>query len=131
VESLDFQHKKMLGIIGKLGNDHEASGESELVSDVLKDIHRYADEHFQYEERLLDEDGCELLEEQRKQHRYFTKKITEYAADIANNGEETIINIHEFLKVWWIKHILIWDMKYKGILKERTGKTTVACPKSS
>ena len=56
-----------------------------------------------------------MLTEQRNQHKYFMKKAVEFTSDVIHQRGRAV-EVYEFLKNWWIKHVLIWDMKYKDIL---------------
>ena len=58
-ESLDLQHKEVLSIISKLVVNDGALAMSEISSEVLRDIRKYAKEHFEYEERLLEQNSPE------------------------------------------------------------------------
>lgn len=116
VESLDLQHQKILKIIGELSDNFDASIRCDIVQNIIVQMQKYADEHFRDEEQLIEQYQPELLEGQRKQHEYFTEKVAEYTS--GSTGSVTVKDIYIFMGSWWLKHILIWDMKYKGLITE-------------
>jgi hemerythrin len=119
VEQFDSQHQHLLEIINKLTTRSGQSLNSELVSQTLKEMFDYAMEHFTAEEELMQKYAYPEIESQKKQHSYFLKTATELSKYPVNEKEESIDEIAEFLNVWWIIHILKWDMKYKGFFKAK------------
>jgi hemerythrin len=119
VESLDLQHRKMFEIFHKLGQSCDAPAEFGAISDILSELHKYAQEHFEHEERLLQQHIPDLLEEQRKQHRYYVKRVEKLTLNVINKKGNAIADMHAFVSTWWLKHILKWDMKYKGQLTQQ------------
>jgi hemerythrin len=119
VEQLDRQHRHMFEIIDKLNTCPSQSPNSELVSQTLKEMFDYAKEHFAAEEELMQKYAYPEIESQKKQHAYFLKTASELSSYPVKEKEESINEIAEFLNVWWIIHILKWDMKYKGFFKAK------------
>lgn len=79
-------------------------------------MQQYAKEHFACEEKLMQESAYAELEEQRKQHTYFSGKISQLADAMSDNCAEGFENLLRFLGTWWTTHILKWDMKYKSCI---------------
>lgn len=119
VEQFDRQHRHLLEIINKLTARSGESPDLELVSQTLKEMLDYAKEHFTAEEELMQQYAYPEIESQKKQHAYFLKTTTELSAYPVSKKEESIDEIAEFLNVWWIIHILKWDMKYKEFFKAK------------
>jgi hemerythrin len=118
IEKLDRQHKHLFEIINKLVTRPVASSGSNLVSQVLNEMYDYAKEHFTAEEELMQQYGYPELQAHKKQHEYFIGTTDELSSEKINPDE-----IAEFLKVWWLIHILKVDMKYKDFFKEKLAVT--------
>jgi hemerythrin len=126
VEQFDRQHRHLFEIINKLTAHSHSSSDLKLVSRTLKEMFDYAKEHFADEEKLMQQYAYPEIESQKKQHAYFLKTTYELAAYPADKKEESIDEIAEFLNVWWIIHILKWDMKYKDFFKAKLPAHTAA-----
>ena len=53
VKRLDEQHKRLIAMINRLMGAPRAKTRSERISDLLSDMTKYAQEHFQTEEDLM------------------------------------------------------------------------------
>jgi hemerythrin len=119
VEKFDRQHRRLFEIINKLTAQSDDSQNLKLVCQTLKEMFDFAKEHFTAEEELMQQYAYPEIESQKKQHSYFLKTTSELASYPADKKEESVEEIAEFLNVWWIIHILKWDMKYKDFFKEK------------
>lgn len=116
VEQLDQQHQQLFAIINKLASNGDSTESPETIGEILADMHKYAGEHFEQEEQMLEQSHYSRLEDQKKQHHYFIKKTDEFAAAIKNGQACQTEAIYDFLGMWLQKHIAIWDIKYKETL---------------
>jgi hemerythrin-like metal-binding protein len=119
VEQFDRQHKHLFEIINKLNTQSGSPRRLELVSTTLEEMFDYAKEHFSAEESLMQQYAYPDIEPHKKQHAYFLKTASELAAYPAEKKEDSLDEITEFLNVWWVIHILKWDMKYKDFFKAK------------
>src|SRR4030042_6916572 len=114
VEESDRQHRHLFEILNKLvARPADPSG-SELVAQTLGEMYDYAKEHFKAEEELMQQYGYPELEAHKKKHEYLVGTPYEMCS-----GEISADEIAEFLKVWWIIHVLNVDMKYKDFFKAK------------
>jgi hemerythrin-like metal-binding protein len=119
VEKFDHQHRRLFEIINKLTARPNDINDLKLARQTLKEMFDYAKEHFADEEKLMEQYAYSEIDSQKKQHAYFLKTTSELAAYPAGKKEESVEEIAEFLNVWWIIHILKWDMKYKDFFKDK------------
>jgi hemerythrin len=119
VDQFDRQHKHLFEIINKLATRSDKSKDLNLTSQTLKEMFDYAKEHFADEERLMQQYAYLEIESHKKQHAYFFKTTADLSAYHVENKEESVDEIAEFLNVWWVIHILKWDMKYKEFFKAK------------
>jgi hemerythrin-like metal-binding protein len=119
VDQFDRQHRHLFEIIDKLYAHTHTPSDLKLVSQALKEMLDYAKEHFTDEEKLMQQYAYPELESQKKQHAYFLKTTAELIAYPPDRKEEGAGEIAEFLNIWWVIHILKWDMKYKEFFKQK------------
>jgi hemerythrin len=113
VRKLDDQHQKIIKMLNKLIDMKETRVDSEIISDTLTQMTRYASEHFKFEENLMDKDNYPDYLLHKEQHRQFQKQTVEFCMDTMSYKETIPVEILTFLKEWWINHILDSDMNCK------------------
>lgn len=121
VSQMDEEHHRILAIINQMIEKPEALEGSEVVSDILVQLTNYASEHFDHEEKLLEEHGFPDLAAQRREHHDFRRKIAGYCLNLMKDQErqgEAPDDMLRFLKRWWNDHILVSDMKYRSFFEQ-------------
>lgn len=115
VSQMDDEHKKILSIINQMVEHPETSERSETISDILGQLTTYAYEHFDHEEKLLEEHGYPDLNSQRVEHRKFRRRIATFCSNIMSDRNRQYTapeDLLEYLMAWWKDHILVSDKKY-------------------
>jgi len=116
VPSMDGEHQRIIRMINTLQAGFASANNVDSVSELLAQMTRYAQEHFQHEEQLLRASNYPHLLEQQAQHAGYRKKngalCQASVLDIAGMPQ-VILN---FLSHWWTHHILEEDMRYKDHL---------------
>ncbi len=119
VKEIDEQHKHLIHLMNKLIDMKDVSVDSEVISDALDEMTKYADEHFKKEEEYMEEYGYPELETHREQHKDFRKKTVKFCMEAMAYKKSIPVDILEFLRNWWINHILKTDMGYKEFFNAR------------
>jgi hemerythrin len=123
VEEIDRQHQHLFELINILIERPVLSDDTELVSQMLKEMFNYAREHFATEENfMLKYDFPEYLPH-KSQHEYFVRTASELGAAFMKNKSITVDEIAEFLVIWLKNHILKTDMKFKPFYTAITAGT--------
>jgi hemerythrin len=119
VPALDNQHRRLLEIINELAHVVTTGGQSDIFFAALDALVRYAETHFSDEERILRETGYPALADQQQEHDRFVSHLVQTSEKLhlkkAKLPEETV----DFLKTWYIEHILGKDQEYKPFLVAR------------
>jgi hemerythrin len=118
VARLDMQHKRLIQMINRLIEAPQTKTGSETISDLLNAMTNYAQEHFEAEERLMQQYNYPNLEEHLTQHHGFRRKAADLCmAEIEEDGTvpESML---EYLRDWLVQHILKSDMVYKPFFHE-------------
>lgn len=119
ISTLDAQHKQIVGMINQLVDATEVTVQSEVISEILARLTRYASEHFQAEERLLEAHGYPKLSLQKADHKEYRLKIVALCQDAMLHEKGVPTALLQFLHKWWTEHILQSDMQYRTFLLER------------
>lgn len=116
VPALDTQHRRLLEIINELAEVTTAGGQSDLFFAALDALARYAENHFADEERILRDTGYPALAEQEQEHDHFITHVLQTTEKLHLKQAKLPGETVDFLKKWFIEHILGKDQEYKPFL---------------
>lgn len=126
VEMVDKQHRDLIRILNGLYKGiGEGRGESALQG-IFGELQRYADRHFDTEERLLKKHGVapHRQAEHVIRHVAYRRRVEELKA--RHEGGERLIPIQvlAFVCDWWLEHILTCDRVFVSLAQVvRDGRT--------
>ena len=115
VVEIDDQHKKFVGILGKLfGTLNHKGGEEmkETVRMIFDELTEYVNIHFSTEEKYFDQFKYEEAEQHKKEHRAFEEKIIQLKDQYLNNELSTTFDLVDYLEDWLLDHLATMDKKY-------------------
>ena len=117
VEIVDKQHRGLIDILnGLFKSIGEGRSEAALLG-VFGELRRYADNHFDTEERLLKKHGVESRHQVEHviRHVAYRRRIEALRAR-HDEGERLIpIQVLAFVSDWWLKHILNCDRIFETL----------------
>lgn len=116
VSRCDDDHKKLVSLINALHEAMKAGKGASVVQKIAKELADYVTFHFQAEEALMQRVNYPGLEEQRLQHRGFTRKVDEIKADVQAGRNINTAATLGFLRDWLLTHIKQMDKKYSAHL---------------
>jgi hemerythrin-like metal-binding protein len=120
IQSLDIQHKKLLEIVNRVSQMMEAPDPSAKECFViLNELAEYADDHFATEERLLKEHGYPRLAQHLKEHVLFTGEVFKLAQMLEKDMPALRRRVTDFVKDWYISHVLGTDREYIEFLTSK------------
>jgi len=117
VKSLDEQHQKIIKLINTLIDHHNDDVKSDTISEVLQEMVKYAQQHLDYEEQLLEKHEYPKLMQHAAIHVEYLEQVASFSFDIMAQDNSIPTNLLEFLHEWWVRHILYEDMKYRPFFK--------------
>ncbi len=118
-ESIDEDHKKLLGMINQLQTAAHYQTDEALIESTLNELIDYTKYHFKREEELMKEYNYPDIEEHMKEHTAMVKKVSGFIDEYRIDKTRTIDNVILFLKTWLLNHINGSDQKYAPYLKEK------------
>jgi hemerythrin-like metal-binding protein len=118
VETIDEQHKRLVLMLNRLIDAKEATTDSEVVSDVITQMTKYAEDHFKFEEDLMAKFGFPLLDQHKQSHDKYRKKVIDLCTAVLLNVSIVPQVMLNYLVQWLKNHILYEDMECKSFFKK-------------
>jgi hemerythrin len=86
VESMDNEHRHLAALFDEFVSCMKEEGARARVRAVVEEALAATNQHFDTEEKLMDEAGYPDAEEERRQHRMLRLKLTTLVGDVLNTG---------------------------------------------
>ncbi|NLW22513.1 MAG: hemerythrin family protein [Tissierellia bacterium] len=123
IKSVDEQHKEIF----RIGNDlydiisiRDGVDRYDEIMDALNRLRDYAVYHFDYEEKLMEENGYPKLEQHKRQHEAFIAKVNAIDQEAVDESQRKVgMDLIVFVANWIENHILKTDMEYKEFLNKK------------
>lgn len=120
VESIDSDHRHLIGLTNRLDEAVRSGGGAEVVDSVLDEMLRYTVYHFDREEALMDACGYPDADAHRHTHQVLKTQVANIRDRHAGNPD----TIHDrevlsFLRNWLTAHILGRDQLYAPFMAGR------------
>lgn len=112
VQSIDNQHKEIFGILSKLLEAMKMGHGSDVTTQIILELDRYAVIHFQKEEFFFQRFNYQGSAEHIAEHQDFTKKVAILKPDLKSGKMTVSFELLNFLKDWIDHHILVIDKQY-------------------
>lgn len=117
-ETLDAQHRQIIGIINDLYEAIQQDDDSKAIKPLLNRLVQYTTNHFQQEEKFLAEHEYPDFVYHKMLHDKMRRETLAWRdnADIVTGRD-----LLRFLKEWWCNHIQQEDKKYTPYLATLVG----------
>jgi hemerythrin len=116
IDSIDQQHKKLLGLINQLQTAVDFSTGEQFEREALDQLIDYTKTHFIYEEGLMEQNAYPDFESHKIQHEKMISRVGEVLAEYEKDQDTAMKNAVIYLKDWLIKHINGTDKAYSSFL---------------
>ena len=117
-DSLDTQHKVIIGLINELYVSLAAGGENAKTKEILDQVVRYTFTHFEHEEQIMGECGYAELDAHKAVHDRMRQRTLDMRTNIDCVAGRDLLH---FLKDWWTNHIQEKDKAYTPYLQVSVG----------
>ena len=111
IKSIDRQHARMMRFINEIDEVVQEGGTYEQFAPVLSRLINYTNQHFAYEEKLLEENHCPDFERHKKTHVRLREELLNWQEKVAKASKEDMNEFVVFLRIWFPGHILDEDKK--------------------
>ena len=112
---IDDQHLELIEIINDL---HDCMDNKDSEDETVD----YVAFHFSCEEKIMHVIKYDKLIEHSSYHKEFTNTIYNYVKSYENGSLDAINNLVQYLKDWFLNHILVTDKKFIKEVKEALEK---------
>lgn len=119
IKDIDTQHQGMVDTMNELSDGMRKGKEKEILKVIADKLVSYAEVHFFDEELYMKSNKFPGLEQHKSQHEVFTKQVHEFRNKFNLESYFTSLEIMDFLKKWFMSHILEKDMEYSAYLKKK------------
>jgi len=119
VTSIDEQHKRLIALINELHDAMLANRGTVAVNQVLVQLADYCDEHFSYEEGLLQKAQYPGFAIHREKHVRMAEQVRKLTSQAQRGGAVVTLEVMNFLRNWLDKHILGTDKEYAPLLSRK------------
>lgn len=122
---IDEEHKRLVELCNELYKTIMSSKNSkrkDAVRVALKGCADYVRTHFSNEEKLMQICGYKDLENHKRTHAEFVKKVLEKSQNFENETFSSSLEFTKFLYDWILSHIAYKDTLYVADLKAYLGK---------
>lgn len=123
IPSLDEQHRNLVDIINKFEEARRRGKGTKIMRQILNEIIGYTQEHFAFEEELLEESDYPDRKLHQSQHRQLLQKVERLQHDYLHEGRRITAETGEFLNYWLTSHILQHDKNYSEHLQKTSVDT--------
>lgn len=116
---IDEQHKKLLSLIDQLHRGVSEGQSKEDLQKVFAGLLDYMLHHFETEEQLMAQHGFPGLEEHKREHEDFRRKIIEFLDAFLDAQTDVAMDMVQYLVSWIRLHVFFTDRRYVTFLNER------------
>jgi hemerythrin len=106
VKEIDNQHRGLFDLISKLFNSRLYEPDGKYFVLTLNKFVEYAQVHFSTEERYMQEAHYPKFSEHQNEHGLFLAQVSKLALDVENKVPDIENKTLDFLKDWYVSHIL-------------------------
>jgi|SRR5579863_1528815 len=117
VSTIDQQHSGLFAIVNELHTAMMKGQTKSVLGALLDKLVKYTQEHFAYEERMMDAAKYPGFTAHKTHHADLTKQVSEFMARYKRGDGTLNIELLRFLSDWLTKHIQKEDKEYTPWLK--------------
>ncbi len=110
---IDNEHKRIIEIYNDLVDHIIEKRGREAFAQILSKMTDYSLTHFKKEEGYMEKFSYPHLKEHKNYHRHYIYKVSMYNVNLMSTAPPNPSEIVEFLKGWWVNHILDIDKQYE------------------
>jgi len=108
---IDAQHKQIVELINDMYNLVHEGHAHHTLRECLENLRDYTVAHFALEEEVMQRIGFPETDRHRAVHRAMTERVLLMYSEFLP-GSELSLEVFEYLKKWWLGHIMSVDMNY-------------------
>ena len=115
---MDAEHRVFLDTLNTLYNDLPNPSKTATFERTIQDLEDYAKKHFAHEEAMLVALDYPHIDQQQAQHLFFRNELVKLKASVATATAYELQSVLQFMRDWFLNHILTLDKKYAKWFEE-------------
>jgi hemerythrin len=120
VGQFDADHKQLVQLINQLHNAIVVGRDRQELGEVLAELTDYTLRHFAAEEALMRQTDFPELSEHIFEHQQLRAAVTNFTRQITS-GSLITLSVMQFMRDWFLDHVLKTDMRYSEHLRSQGG----------
>lgn len=123
-EEIDRQHIKLFGYFDEFLTASSQGAAKQALVELHSRLDAYTKAHFRDEEKLMRDSGYPELDQHRRQHQGFQKRMAELRQEILEQGPTlmVLVQTNKTLVDWLIHHVQTQDQKVGEFLQGRVDR---------
>jgi hemerythrin-like metal-binding protein len=122
IRAIDEQHRSIVALLNDMFPLLQARVSATKIQPLVNRLKDYTEIHFTDEEQILAECGYPQRQSHLASHRALLNKTHELHRMSVYEPQESIFELFEFVRNWWLNHICKADMDWAHFVK--MGKKT-------
>jgi len=118
IKTIDDQHKQLVSLINRMFEALMQQKGKEELSYVIEEMAKYAEYHFEVEEKMLSDVDYPEIEEHLVHHDAFICKVDDFRHKFNAQDEALTAEVTIFLTNWLNEHLMVIDQKYVPYMKK-------------
>lgn len=119
IASMDFEHKKMIGMINEIYDELLTHRDADSIEQFLGDIHTAISAHFALEERMMKEAEYVEYEAHKDDHEELLDEIRDMMDQLQADPEKAFELLRQNLVDWFGKHFATYDARLHGLAGQK------------
>ncbi len=115
LSDIDNQHKKIFKYLKSIYEYNKINPESQEILQKIHSFLAFMEQHFEFEEALIDKYHLKNGDEHKKEHAFFKERIKEIFGVYGTSPYALIFELCKFVKDFYSSHIIFYD---KTLVKE-------------
>jgi hemerythrin len=117
VQEIDAQHQVLFGLAAHLARAIGAGQSGSILLPTFDKLAAYSGEHFQTEERYMEQFSYPERDEHRTEHERFVRKVDYFRRSLAIGKPGVAHEVFDFLAHWLVHHIQDVDRRYSDCFR--------------
>jgi len=110
---IDTQHKVIVGLMNELVESLRDKREGYIIADVVAELRRYSEYHFELEASLFRKYGYRTMEFHLNEHAHFAEKVELLSQGLKDKMSCVPTETLDYLCGWFKTHMLKADIDYR------------------
>jgi hemerythrin-like metal-binding protein len=117
IREIDEQHREYLDMVNTINVAAKEKHDHEKIAVLVDEIFVHMAKHFSTEEEYFDKFNYYHSKDHKRDHRKLLAESLNFKYRFQEEGTKVIPEFMNFLEEWMLKHMNVYDKKYKGHIR--------------